>query len=127
MNVFRKIKLKNLGLYEFSENEKDICEYVANNFLNLEKYIFDGEYSNRIFYFKKDKYIFHINNDGYRSSCILLHRDKVFFGKEKLFILNIIKDIYKDITVDYLGFLSNHNFYEIAETLLKNKINYEYN
>ena len=61
MNIIRKIKINSLGMYEFNDSEKELCEFIIYNMLNL-KQVELKEYPNYIMYFNdKEENIFQHN------------------------------------------------------------------
>jgi len=97
MNIIRKIKLNSLGMYEFNDSEKELYEFIKDNFLNLKQVIL-RDYPNYIFYFKDDKCIFQHtfkSNNFYVRYSFIWKVFEIKFNYNYHEISNLIKDIMK--------------------------------
>src|SRR6478735_7507438 len=96
-NIFRKIKLNDLGFYECNDIEKELLNFIKDNFLNLKQVIL-RDYPNYIFYFKDDKCIFQHtfkSNNFYVRYSFIWKVFEIKFNYNYHEISNLIKDIMK--------------------------------
>jgi len=98
MNILRKIKINSLGMYEFSESEKELFEFIKENILNLKQVQLE-KYPDYLFYFKDDKCIFQQDLKFYWFGVSYKLLWSVFenkFGYKYNETRDLIKDIVKE-------------------------------
>jgi len=103
MNIIRKIKLNQLGYYEFKDSEKELSEFIKENLLDLKEIKLEHKLNSVIMYFNnKDENIFqyHLNSNNFyfRLDYIGEVFEKKFnynFQQTTTLIKNIMEQTYK--------------------------------
>ena len=121
MNIIRKIKLNQLGYYQFTDDEKKLITFLNENFLNLKKIQFPYYYAS-IFYFKEDKCIFQYN---LIDKCVWIPNYIEFnfynCSKFELYDMKPFLTYKYDIDIQFIGGHSNFYYEQIEEYYYKNK------